>query len=202
MKRLIALLVIAAFVALMVVPAGAQTTLDYKSYTNSHQLVHAITPAGNPDSVVFVTDSLTGGTSGSPLFYAAYLERFTTFSGIWQAYISANDSDNAANDTADLANDTLILTIYTAYDDILGSNSSGYKRAGETAIFVDTLTCGSAGAVANRETGAISCPSTAVLGDVVYGRLVAKYQTEAVGDSGGVDTLEITYETALKLNFK
>lgn len=143
------------------------------------------------------TDSLTsGGTTGAPIFYWDGLASagVNSFTAMAEAYITALDSDDAAAQIADTAKDTLYILLYTAWQSMLGTNTSGYYRANETVL--DTIVLITAGVGTTKiARGSTSIPSTTPLGDVVYARLKM-----TVTPKNNEDTVGIHYRVGI--NFR
>lgn len=169
MRKLSFLLVALMVVCLLQIsPVSAQSW----KYSSTHDInFTALDSAGGLKETL--TDSLTGGTTGSPIFY--YNNPNTKLMGVMKIYITARDSDDAAAQVADTTKDTIVATLYTAYSDPSAANTSGYSRLGETALCSLIFNTHIGTTIAASTAQLFSSPTTPLVGDVAYWRFRCAY---------------------------
>lgn len=216
-KNWIAALGIVFVVLMLLMQSTGRVKADgVKYYSTTQKSDSFIVSCDSGNFVVSQIDSLTGTTesgaedsSGAPLFYFANLGRadVAVVTGFFEAYIDTVDLDSVGTSTATVpapdttGNDTLILTIYTAFNAQFGSATT-YSRAGEEALVACTLTSMtySAAGATGSQGAKFTIPSTAGIGDVLYGRLTHKYeQPEPVTTDSLGDTSQIVYMTHVRM---
>ena len=159
---------------------------EAKSYRNSFSWTLTVDSVGTTSGRKIRTDSLTGGTTGAPIFLMTGLEYAHSGLGGGQFEIQITKFDSTKGGTmADTTYDTVYCMLYTAWLNQFGTATS-YPRANETILDTAVIAKPS---TARSKSALWQVPSTAVIGDVIYARIQTTGRPKNVAD-----TLAITYK--------
>ena len=184
--------IVVAFLAMFVIALVAGTAPARAPYISSKTWTHTGLDSAGTDGTKtreLRTDSLTGGTTGAPLFYYDLATYVNQARGVFEVKVTAMDTTKGGT-SADTARDSLVLLIYTAWKNQLGT-ATGYCRANETLL--DSVCFDAVGFGVKRATWVYpkvrSGVMTTALGNVIYGRIQSIYRPQ-----NKIDTLTITYQ--------
>lgn len=178
-KLSVALLALSILVLLQAAPVMAQSW----RYGGTHDIDW--TSIDSTAAKLTHTDSLTGGTTGSPVLYWNHPN--TKVMGAMVIAITARDTDDEAADIVDTTKDTIVATMYTAYNNMTSTgNATGYERLGETALCSLVFNTHIGTTLAASTAQIFSSPTTPLVGDVVYWRFRCVYLPTNNDDTLGV----------------